>query len=56
MRNKDWKAAKAPLQKLIDQVPVQTGPDNAYVMLAYAHRQLGETNEERQVLSHRRRD
>jgi len=51
MRNKDWKAAKAPLQKLIDQVPAQTGPDNAYVMLAYAHRQLGETNEERQVLS-----
>lgn len=51
MRNKDWKAAKAPLQKLIDQIPVQTGPDNAYVMLAYTHRQLGETNEERQVLS-----
>ena len=51
MRNKDWKGAKAPLQKLIDQVPVQTGPDNAYVMLAYAHRQLGETNEERKVLS-----
>ena len=51
MRSKDWKAARVPLQKLIDQVPVQTGPDNAYVMLAYAHRQLGETNEERQVLS-----
>jgi tetratricopeptide (TPR) repeat protein len=51
MRSKDWKAAKAPLQKLIDQIPLQTGADNAYVMLAYAHRQLGETNEERQVLS-----
>jgi len=51
MRSKDWKEAKAPLRKLIEQVPIQTGPDNAYVMLAYAHRQLGETNEEREVLS-----
>jgi tetratricopeptide (TPR) repeat protein len=32
-------------------VPAQTGADNTYVLLAYAHRQLGETNEERRVLS-----
>ena len=51
MRSKDWREATVPLKKLIQQVPVQTGPDNAYVMLAYAHRKLGETNEERRVLS-----
>lgn len=51
MRAKDWVQAKAPLQRLIEQVPAQTGPENAYVLLAQVHRQLGETNEERQVLS-----
>jgi tetratricopeptide (TPR) repeat protein len=51
MRAKNWSEAKAPLRRLIEQVPGQTGADNAYVRLAYAHRQLNETNEERQVLS-----
>jgi tetratricopeptide (TPR) repeat protein len=51
MREKKWSEVKGPLKRLIEQVPVQTGAENAYVMLAYACRQLGETNEERQVLS-----
>lgn len=51
MRAKSWAEAKTPLKRLIEQVPAQTGADNAYVLLAFAHRQLGETNEERQVLS-----
>jgi tetratricopeptide (TPR) repeat protein len=51
MREKKWAEAKGPLERLIEQVPVQTGAENAYVLLAYAHRQLAETNDERQVLS-----
>lgn len=51
LRGKKWQEAKAPLKKLIEQIPVQTGPQNAYVLLAEAHRQLGETNEEQQVLA-----
>jgi tetratricopeptide (TPR) repeat protein len=51
MRAKSWADAKIPLKRLIEQVPAQTGAENAYVLLAYVHRQLGETNEERQVLS-----
>jgi tetratricopeptide (TPR) repeat protein len=51
LREKKWAEATGPLKRLIQQVPVQTGAENAYVLLAYAHRQLAETNEERQVLS-----
>jgi tetratricopeptide (TPR) repeat protein len=48
---KSFESAKAPLQRLIDLYPSQTGPESAYAMLAAAHRALGETNAERQVLS-----
>jgi tetratricopeptide (TPR) repeat protein len=51
IREKKWQEAKAPLKRLIEQVPVQTSSENAYLLLAQAHRQLGETNEERRVLS-----
>ncbi|MCI0745845.1 MAG: tetratricopeptide repeat protein [Verrucomicrobia subdivision 3 bacterium] len=51
IREKKWQEAKAPLKRWIEHVPNQTAPDNPYVLLAYAHRQLGETNEERSVLS-----
>jgi tetratricopeptide (TPR) repeat protein len=48
---KEFEKAKAPLKKLIDSYPAQTGPESAYAMLASAHRALGETNAERQVLA-----
>jgi len=48
---KQWEAAKAPLQKLIELYPNQTGSENAYVLLAAAHRSLRETDSERDVLT-----
>ena len=47
---KDWKAAKPPLNTLIERFPNQGGAESAWPLLALAHRSLGETNEERQVL------
>lgn len=43
---KQWQAARAPLEKLIALYPDQTGPDNAYALLAAADRGLNETNAE----------
>jgi tetratricopeptide (TPR) repeat protein len=51
LKAKKWEDAKVPLNKLIKSYPDQTGPDNAYILLATAHRRLGETNEERKVLT-----
>ncbi len=48
---KKWEEAKAPLQKLIELYPGNSEGDNAYTLLAAAHRALNETNEERQVLA-----
>jgi tetratricopeptide (TPR) repeat protein len=48
---KQWAAAKAPAQTLLELFPSYTGPDNAYAMLAAAHRGLGETNLEATVLT-----
>jgi tetratricopeptide (TPR) repeat protein len=50
-KEKKWKEAKEPLEKLLKAYPNQTGADNAYSLLATAHRALGETNDERQVLA-----
>jgi tetratricopeptide (TPR) repeat protein len=50
-RDKKWQEAKAPLEKLIKAYPDQIGPDSAYNLLAAAHRRLGETNDERRVLT-----
>jgi tetratricopeptide (TPR) repeat protein len=47
----EFESAKAPLQQLLQLYPTQTGPESAYAMLAAVHRQLGETNAERQVLT-----
>jgi tetratricopeptide (TPR) repeat protein len=47
---KHWADAKAPLQQITELYPQQAGPDSAYAMLAAAHRELNETNEERQAL------
>lgn len=46
-----WEEAKAPLQKLLELYPEQTGADNAYALLAEAHRALGETEPERETLA-----
>lgn len=48
--DKKWEEAKAPLKKLIELCPDQTGGNNAYALLAAAHRGLNETNDERAVL------
>jgi len=47
---KDWQAAKAPLAVLISLYPDQSGPNNAYAMLATVHHGLNETSEERAAL------
>jgi len=46
-----WEQAKKPLEKLIELYPQYNGDDNAYRLLAAAHRQLGETQQERDVLA-----
>ena len=51
LRERKWQEAKAPLEKIIQFFPGHTGPDNAYWLLAEAHRGLNETNEERSVLT-----
>ena len=50
LSDKEWQAAKAPLQKLIEFYPNQNGPNNAYAMLAAVHRGLNELPEERAAL------
>lgn len=47
---KDWSTAKQSLRQLLNLYPEHTGPDNAYLLLAAVHRELGETKQERQVL------
>jgi tetratricopeptide (TPR) repeat protein len=51
MEEKKWAEAKPVLQKLVELYPDSTGPDSTYRLLAAAHRGLGESNEERQVLA-----
>jgi tetratricopeptide (TPR) repeat protein len=48
---RDWAAAKAPLEELVRRYPNQTGDDSVYLLLAYVHRELGDTNAERAVLT-----
>jgi tetratricopeptide (TPR) repeat protein len=43
---KKWAEAKVPLNKLIELYPNQHDPDSAYWLLAQAHRELGERDEE----------
>jgi len=50
LANRQWSEAKKPLEKLIALYPQYTGDDNCYRLLAEAHRQLGETEQERDVL------
>jgi tetratricopeptide (TPR) repeat protein len=51
LEEKEWAKARAPLEKLLQYCPDYTGPDNAYSLMAEAHRGLGETNQERAVLA-----
>ncbi len=51
LRDKKWQESKAPSEKLLRLYPGHTGADNAYELLAEAHRGLGETNAERAVLA-----
>lgn len=51
LEQKHFQEAKAPLQKLVELYPGETGPDSSYALLAAAHRALGETNAEREVLT-----
>ncbi len=48
---KNFQEAKAPLKRLIELYPSQAGSDSAYALLAGVYRALGETNEERAVLT-----
>jgi tetratricopeptide (TPR) repeat protein len=50
LANRKWTEAKEPLEKLIALYPQYAGEDNGYRLLAEAHRQLGETEQEREVL------
>lgn len=51
VESKNWADAKAPLEKLVKLYPEFIGLDSAYRLLAEAHRELGETNAEREVLA-----
>jgi tetratricopeptide (TPR) repeat protein len=51
LRERKYAEAKAPLETLIKLFPGNTGADNAYWLLAEAHRGLNETNAERLVLT-----
>ena len=50
MREKEFAAAKEPLNRLIELFPGHVGRDSPYPLLAEVHRSLNETNEERRVL------
>jgi len=50
MAGEKWEDAKAPLEKLISLYPQYAGEDNAYRFLAEVHRNLGETEAERETL------
>jgi tetratricopeptide (TPR) repeat protein len=51
LKDGKWAEAKKPLQKLIDLYPNQSGAENAYSLLAHAHRELGETDSEIAMLN-----
>ncbi len=51
LADRKWEEAKKPLRKLIQLYPRYAGEDNAYRLLAEVHRNLGDTEQERLVLS-----
>ncbi|MBN1418702.1 MAG: tetratricopeptide repeat protein [Planctomycetes bacterium] len=50
VRARQWEEAKAPLRELLRLYPEDTDADSAYLLLASVHRELGETDAEREVL------
>ena len=50
LQDKKWESAKTPLRRLIALYPEQHDADSAYALLARAHRELGETDEELAML------
>ena len=51
IRERKWAEAKAPLERLIELYPEFTEGENAYLLLAEAHRGLDETEQEKAVLN-----
>jgi len=51
LAERKWEQAKEPLGRLIRLYPRYAGEDNAYRLLAEVHRNLGDTEQERLVLS-----
>jgi tetratricopeptide (TPR) repeat protein len=51
LQDKKWQDAKAAAQKLVDLYPENTGADSGYLLLAEAHRGLGEADPERNALN-----
>ena len=51
LADRKWADAKEPLQRLIALYPQYAGDDNGYLLLAEAHRNLGETEQERRMLA-----
>lgn len=47
---KQWAEAEPPLKTLVELYPNQTGPGNAYSLLAAVYRGLNQTNQERATL------
>jgi tetratricopeptide (TPR) repeat protein len=50
IKDRKWAEAKVPLQRLIELYPDQHESDSAYFLLATAHRELGETDQEAAML------
>lgn len=50
VRERKWQEAKVPLQRLIEAYPEYVEADNAYMLLARCHAQLGETSRQQAVL------
>lgn len=50
MTRGQWQEAKEPLERLLNLCPEAIEADNPYLLLARAHRELGETKAERSVL------
>lgn len=51
IKARNWAAAKAPLQKLVELYPGQHDADGAWAMLARVHRELGEADAELTALN-----
>lgn len=50
LAEKKWREAKAPLEKAITLYPKYAEAGSAYLLLAAAHRELGETKVERELI------